>query len=376
MRLVDHEEEVLREVVDERVGRGAGGSPVDVARVVLDARARADLAHHLDVVRRAHLQALRLEELVLALEVGQSLLELRLDTGDRALHALGAGHVVRRREHVHLPLRPHHVTGQRVQGRDRLDLVAEELDADRELLVDRDDLDRVPAHPERPPRERHVVARVLHGDEPAQQLVAVDLVADRERHHAVDVLLRGAQAVDAGHRRDDDDVAPREQRARRRVPQPLDLLVDRGVLLDVGVRLRDVRLGLVVVVVRDEVLDGVVRQQLPELRGELRGEGLVRGHDERRALQALDEPGGRRGLPRAGGAEEHDVLLAGLDALGELGDRGRLVTARGVLGHHLERRDGPLQVGDGAHATTVRRATDIDPRARAGAGAWAATSRR
>ena len=36
---------------------------------------------------------------------------------------------------------------------------------------------------------------------------------------------------------------------RGRVAQPLDVLVDRGVLLDVGVGLRDVRLGLVVVVV-------------------------------------------------------------------------------------------------------------------------------
>ena len=72
------------------------------------------------------------------------------------------------------------------------------------------------------------------------------------------------------------DVAPGQQRVGRRVPQPLDLLVDRGVLLDVGVGLRDVRLGLVVVVVGDEVLDGVVRQQLAELVGELRRERLVR----------------------------------------------------------------------------------------------------
>ena len=61
-----------------------------------------------------------------------------------------------------------------------------------------------------------------------------------------------------------------------RVPQPLDLVVDRGVLLDVGVGLRDVGLGLVVVVVGDEVLDGVVRQQLAELVGELGGQRLVR----------------------------------------------------------------------------------------------------
>ena len=118
------------------------------------------------------------------------------------------------------------------------------------------------------------------------------------RDHPVDVLLRRAQAVDARHRGDDDDVAPGQQRVGRRVPQPLDLVVDRRVLLDVGVRLRDVRLGLVVVVVRDEVLDRVVRQQLAELVGQLRGERLVGRHHQRRPLHLLDEPGRRRATCR------------------------------------------------------------------------------
>ena len=36
MRLVNDQEEVLREVVQETVGRGTSGSPVKVPRVVLD----------------------------------------------------------------------------------------------------------------------------------------------------------------------------------------------------------------------------------------------------------------------------------------------------------------------------------------------------
>ena len=107
--------------------------------------------------------------------------------------------------------------------------------------------------------------------------------------------------------RDHDDVAAGQQRVGRRVPQPLDLLVDRGVLLDVGVGLRDVGLGLVVVVVADEVLDGVVRQQLAELVGELGGQGLVRRHHQGRSLQPLDQPRRGRGLAGAGRAQQHDV---------------------------------------------------------------------
>ena len=50
---------------------------------------------------------------------------------------------------------------------------------------------------------------------------------------------------------------PRQQRLGRGMAQPLDLIVDRAVLFDVGVGRGHVRFGLVVVEVRDEVLDRV-----------------------------------------------------------------------------------------------------------------------
>ena len=286
VRLVDDEQEVLGEVVDQAVRGRAGRPAVDVPGVVLDAGAEPDLAHHLDVVGGAHPQPLGLEQLALPLQLGQPVGELQLDAGDRLLHPLRARDVVGGREDVELLVLGDHLTGQRVQRHQPLDLVAEHLDPHGQLLVDREDLDGVAPDPERPAGEGQVVAGVLHLDEAAEQLVALDLHADLEPDHPVDVLLRRAEAVDAGHRGDHDHVAPGEQAVGRRVPQPLDLVVDRRVLLDVGVRLRDVRLGLVVVVVRDEVLDGVVGQQLTELGGQLGGQGLVRRHHQGRAAAA------------------------------------------------------------------------------------------
>ena len=84
-----------------------------------------------------------------------------------------------------------------------------------------------------------------------------DLQAEGHRR----VGLDRADAVDAGDRGDDDHVVALEQRARRRVAHAVDLLVDRRFLLDVGVGARDVGLGLVVVVVGDEILDRVVREE-------------------------------------------------------------------------------------------------------------------
>ena len=111
------------------------------------------------------------------------------------------------------------------------------------------------------------------------------------------------------HRGDDDDVVALQQRPRRRVAHAVDLLVDRAVLLDVGVGARDVGLGLVVVVVGDEVLDRVVREEALELAVELGGQGLVGRQDQRRALRRLDHLGHGEGLARAGDAEQHLVAL-------------------------------------------------------------------
>ena len=98
----------------------------------------------------------------------------------------------------------------------------------------------------------------------APRRVDLDAACEVERHRRVGLGV--ADAVDARDRGDDDYVAARQQRERRRVAHAIDLFVDDRVLLDEGVGRRDVRLGLVVVVVADEVVDRVVGEQLLELR--------------------------------------------------------------------------------------------------------------
>ena len=166
--------------------------------------------------------------------------------------------------------------------------------------------------------------------------VAVDELALAQGLQVLVVGLRRAEAVDAGDAGDDQHVAAREQRRGRRVAQPVDLLVDRRVLLDVQVLARDVRLGLVVVVVGDEVLDRVAREVRAELVAELRGERLVVGDHQRRLLHRLDRRGHRHRLAGAGRAEQRHEPLAGLDPLGQRRDRRRLVGGRAEGGVELE----------------------------------------
>ena len=237
---------------------------------------------------------------------------------------------------------------KRIELGDALDDVAEELDADERLLGRRLELEGVATHPEAGARESLVVALVLEVDQVAEDRVAPILPAGPELQDGRTVVDRRPEAVDARHRGDDDDVAPLEQRVGGGVTEPIDLVVAARVLLDVGVAPGQVRLGLVVVEVADEVLDGVLGKELAELRVQLGGQGLVVGEDERRLVVIGDRPGERGRLAGAGRAEEGLVT----DALGQAGaqplDRRWLVAGRLERGDELEVGHDPLSLPVGA----------------------------
>ena len=358
----------------------AGPAPLEDARVVLDPGAEAELLEHLEVVLGALPQAVRLEHLPFELEHLHLLLELVPNLVDGPLDRRLRGDVLGRGPDGDVVELRVDLAGQRVEVADLLHLVAEERDVVGGLGVRRLDLDDVALHAEAAAPERRVVARVLAVDELAQDEVAVVLLPHLEDQHALAPLLRRAEAVDARDRRDDDDVAAREERGGGREAQARDVVVLGRVLLDVQVGLRDVRLRLVVVVVRDEVLDRVLGEELPELVAELRGERLVVGDDERRLLHLLDHPRHRGRLAGPGRAEERLVALARAQPFGERGDRGGLVAGRAVgvggpeLGHGDKASAGgcrtmgvsadrafgrrPRRVGSGGAAQPLARGVD------------------
>ncbi len=101
--------------------------------------------------------------------------------------------------------------GDRVEEGDLLDDVVEEGDPHGFVAVGGLDLEGVALHAKESAVEYELVAAVLHLDEPTQQSALVETLANLERQHALAVLDRRTQAVDARHRRDDDRVTSGQQ---------------------------------------------------------------------------------------------------------------------------------------------------------------------
>src|SRR5919197_4417002 len=111
----------------------------------------------------------------------------------------------------------------------------------------------------------------------------------------------------------------------------IDLLVDRAFLLDIGVGARNIGFRLVIIIIRDEIFDRIVREKARELAVKLGREGLVWRHDERRAVRSGNDLRHCKGFARARYAKQPPIPILRIYASDELIDCSRLIASWLVL---------------------------------------------
>src|SRR4051812_41439439 len=114
---------------------------------------------------------------------------------------------------------------------------------------------------------------------------------------------------------------PLEKRTRRAHSQAIDLLVDRRFFFYVQIGGGNVRLRLVVVVIRNKILDRVLGKERLEFLVKLGRESFVVREDKRRTLDFLDDVRDRERFTGARYSQQNLVLLAPVQSLDKLGDR-------------------------------------------------------
>ena len=278
VRFIHKQQVIARHVIQQSGRRLAGQASGEVARVVFDAVAIAHLLDHFEIKARALMDALSLDHASLLLQFRLPPLQLFEDSVDRRGLALGLHHVVALGINRQAGVLLLHRAEEGIDLRERLHFVAEQLDAVGVVIVGGEDLDDVAAHAEGAAPELFLGALVQDFDQLADDVLALDLLSFfQEQQHSV-VGFGRAQTVDATDRSHDDAVAALEERARRGQPQLVELVIDGRFFFDVNVARRNVGFGLVIVVVGDEVLDRILREERLELVVELCRQRLVMGH--------------------------------------------------------------------------------------------------
>ncbi len=368
MAFVDEQKEIFREKVNQSRWRLTGAAAVEVARIILDTLDETGLAEHFKVIFRALRKALRLEKLVVLLEIFETILKLGFNTGDGAFELILRSSVVSVREDMDAVGLLAGLGGQGIDDADAFEGIEAKLEAIAPFPAGREKIDGVAHDAEVATLEGEVVSVVLHGDEIDDEVLLregfgalgrdVDerlvghfvrgdvgedmgegiragdppnavLLQEREGHFGI--MVGRADAVDTGNRSDDDSVRASEKGDGRSVAKAVDFVVDGGVFLNISVGRGDVGFWLVVVEVGDEVVNFVFREELAELGIKLGGESFVMGKNKGRALIVLDNVRHGEGLAGAGDAEQGLLADVSIQARSELLDGLGLITSRLVF---------------------------------------------
>ncbi len=337
MRLIGENERIVGQIFEECRRRLAGKTAGQIARIILDAGAGAGRLQHFEVEHGALFEPLRFEQAARRIELGKTLLQFHLDALDRLqkrrarCDVMGIGIDLDEFEVLRL------FAGQRIKFGDRFDRIAKEPDAPGAVFImGGEELDRIAAHPENTAGKIPCRTLVVQGDQIGDELALVEPFPELEGEGHRRIGLDRADAINARDGGDDDHVIAFEQRARRRMAHPVDLLIDRAFLLDVGVGARHIGFRLVIIIVGDEIFDRVPRKEASEFAVKLRRQGFVRREYERRPIGPGDHLRHRKGFSGAGDAEEHLVALLAQDAFDELVDRARLVALGLEFGHNAK----------------------------------------
>ncbi len=218
------------------------------------------------------------------------------------------------------------VAGERVEQRQALHLFIKQLNAQCNIVrFRREDIDNLAAHAERTALERLIVTGVLQLRQTAQNRTLIDNHPLRQVQHHLEVEIRVAEAVDGRYRRDHHHITTLQQRLGRRQTHLLNVFVHRGIFLDKGVRARHIGFWLVVIVIRDEILDGILREELFHLAVQLRRQRFVGRQHHGGALQVSDNVGDGEGFPRTGHPQQRLVCQPIFQPFFKTTDRLRLV---------------------------------------------------
>ena len=335
---IHHQQAIRRQVVKQGWRRLARPAPGEVTGVVFDAGAVAQLVHHLQIKLGALAQALLFQQFIVGQQHLTAIAQLDFNLFHRLYDTLAWGHVVGLWiDGVTLDHRLH-MAGKRVEQRQPLHLFIKQFYAQGDIVgLGGEDINHLAAHAERTALEGLIVAGVLQLGQTAQNGALIDNHAHRQVQHHFQVEIRVAQTVNRRYRGHHHHIATLKQRFGGRESHLLNMFVYRGIFLDKGVRTWDIGFRLIVVVVRDEILNGVFRKELFHLAVQLRRQGFIGRQHHGRTLQVGNDVGNGKGFTRAGYPQQRLMRETILQPLFQTANRFWLIARRTESGIQFER---------------------------------------
>ena len=158
-----------------------------------------------------------------------------------------------------------HLTRQGVYLTYTINFISEKLNSKSIFIrINREYLNNVTLDPEFITGKADVVPLVLNFNQFFYKIITVLLHTRSQRNNHASVINRVAEGVNARNAGNNDNVPALGKCRGCRVTKLVYLVIYRRVLFNIGIRRRDIRLGLIIVVIRNKILNCILREKLLE----------------------------------------------------------------------------------------------------------------
>ena len=333
MALINEAQEIGWEIINERIGRLTWLTTIKMARIVFNTRTKSHGLNHLKIIGCAHFQTLRFKKLSLFIELGKTILQFILNGLNRALQRRTRSNVMRSRPNGQRFEGIQHFTGDIVDLRDFLDLVAPEFHANRIVRIGRKHIERIATHAERTALQFVIIAVILNVDELSNKLVAILLDLFIQEHRHTRIIHRRTNTIDAGNRGNNDYITTGKKLGGCCMTQFLHFLINGGILFDKGIRGRHIRFRLIVIVVTDKIHHRIVWEKFLQLGSQLRRKRFIGSQHKGWLLHSLNGFSHGVGFARTRHAQQGLITHTRFDI------PGKLFNGLGLVACRLVRRD-------------------------------------
>ena len=163
MRLVNHHNKIVREIINQSIGRLPRRKPRQMSGVVLDPGTKTCLSHHFYIKIRSLRNSLGFQKFIFTFEIFHLFFQFNLNIFNCFFHTLLRYNVMGCRKYCNMIQRIFNLSGKHVYLRNPVNLISEKFNSDSCIAtVCRYNFYCISAHPECSPLEIHIISVILN----------------------------------------------------------------------------------------------------------------------------------------------------------------------------------------------------------------------
>ena len=276
MALVDYGDKILGEIIEQAEWTHSRVATVEIPRIILYSGAVAHFSNHFYVVGYPFLQPCRLKQSPFIAKLLDACAQVEFYLRNRGGCALFGGYKYVCREYLECFKSFFGESGVGVYGLNRLYLVSPEYHSQLYFFVCKFYIHSVSLHSECASSQFMFGPRVKRIYKCAQKCIALQRLPHGYCDNVLVEIIGIPDSIQARHRRHHNDVSATRQQSRGGgKAKPVYLLVYHQVFLDIFVSRWYISLGLVIIVVGNEIMNRIIWEKTLEFRVQLCCKSLI-----------------------------------------------------------------------------------------------------